>query len=52
MTEEARTVVYVTVRLEIKAGEDPHNVVDELDYDFDHPAILSTVITEAEQKDI
>lgn len=52
MTEEARTVVYVTVRLEIKAGEDPYNVVDELDYNFDHPAILSTVITEAEQRDI
>lgn len=52
MTEEVRTIVYVTVRLDIKAGENPYDVVNELDYDFDHPAILSMVITEVEQKDI
>lgn len=41
-------VIQLTIALEIDADADPQEVADELDYDINHPSIVSTEIRELE----
>lgn len=37
-------VIEITVKLEIEDDADPQEVVSEMDYSFDHPAIKDTEV--------
>lgn len=39
---------FITVRIELKEGADFDDVVSDMDYDFNHPNILDTEITDSE----
>jgi len=43
-------VVYVTVRIEIEDTVDVDDFQSEVDYDFSYPGVVSTEITEVEEK--
>ena len=39
-------VVYIRVRLEIQEGADVHEVIEDMDYNFEHAEILSSEVVE------
>lgn len=41
-------VIRVIVNLDVRDGADVHDVVNECDYYFDHPDIISTEIVDME----
>jgi hypothetical protein len=43
---EDPVVIMVTVALRCRPGCDPQAVVDDMDYQFDHPAIIDTEIVD------
>ena len=44
----AQTTVYVTVKLVLAGSADPTDIVENLDYSFNHEAIVSTEIITCE----
>ena len=46
----ATKVVEVTVKLVVKADADVQEVISEMDYTFDHPAIVDTEVTDHQEK--
>lgn len=44
----AQNTVYVTVKLVIAGSADPAEVIENLDYSFDHDAIVSAEIVASE----
>jgi hypothetical protein len=46
----AQATVYVTVKLVISGAANPHEVVADADYSFDHEAIVSSEIIGAEEQ--
>ena len=38
--------VYVKVRINVKDDADPQEVIQEVDYDFNHPDVVDTEIVE------
>ena len=46
----AQSTVYVTVKLIISGAANPHDVVADADYTFDHESIVSSEIIGAEEQ--
>jgi hypothetical protein len=44
-------IIYVTTRIEVTDGVDPQELISECDYEFKHPDIISTEITEVEESE-
>lgn len=49
--EEGTVTIYVTVVLRCRAGCDAREVIEDLDYHFDHPAIIDTEILDSQVTD-